>query len=287
MPRTTRAKTSTTTSQASSQPAKRGTKRKSTDESDTNAASTSAASRKRTKAAKSTASDAPQEDQRPRLTTPDLEFDYDRTQLRDPRPTPGRVRRPRLEFEEITEEFKKQFFIPQPERPKGRLNASQKAKFDEEKTLLDPSETFHDTYVCLKKGPRGQATYDSAGFRLDYKKVAETMRPQAYNKSRIVKGMEDALDRAEREEKELIECFFVKGDVPGYYQRSQVGDYAKDHISKDLGVPWHQIGSKHFRQWSQKGFEKKKYSTWWREPNEEEQKRMDKMTCGSDFRRDL
>jgi hypothetical protein len=32
---------------------------------------------------------------KPRLTTPDPEFDYDRSQLRDPRPTPGRKARPR------------------------------------------------------------------------------------------------------------------------------------------------------------------------------------------------
>ena len=35
------------------------------------------------------------EQRKPRLTTPDLEYDYDRSQLRDPRPTPGRRARPR------------------------------------------------------------------------------------------------------------------------------------------------------------------------------------------------
>lgn len=34
---------------------------------------------------------------KPRLTTPDLEFDYDRSQLRDQRPTPGRKARPRYD----------------------------------------------------------------------------------------------------------------------------------------------------------------------------------------------
>lgn len=35
------------------------------------------------------------EQPRTRLTTPDIQFDYDRSQLRDPRQTPGRGGRPR------------------------------------------------------------------------------------------------------------------------------------------------------------------------------------------------
>ncbi|KAH8161814.1 hypothetical protein CIB48_g6435 [Xylaria polymorpha] len=69
---------------------KRGAKRTSTDHDST----TESRGRKR---AKTSESAALEEELRPRLTTPDLEFDYDRSQLRDPRPTPGRTRQPRLE----------------------------------------------------------------------------------------------------------------------------------------------------------------------------------------------
>ncbi|RWA11053.1 hypothetical protein EKO27_g4045 [Xylaria grammica] len=261
---------------------KAGIKRQPADHDSTTKAE--AEGRKRAKTSKST---EPEEEQRPRLTTPDLEFDYDQSQLRDPRPTPGRVRRPRLRGGEATEEFKQQFFIPKPERPKGRLNAYQKNLLYEEQALLDPAETFHDLYVCHKRGPYGEPTYDAAGFQLDFGKVAEWKKPTAYNRSRMVKGTLRGVERQNREERELFEIFFVHGDAPDSDHGFNAKNYVKDHISKDLGVPWHQINASHAREWLQKGFQKKKFSEWWREPNNEERKRMAKMMEGASLRKDL
>ncbi|KAI3326023.1 hypothetical protein HD806DRAFT_488930 [Xylariaceae sp. AK1471] len=283
MPRTTPTDTSTSANHKRDLGSKRGAKRQSTDNNDS---APKSEVRKRARTSKSTEPEAPKEEQRPRLTTPDLEFDYDRSQLRDPRPTPGRVRRPRLEESEVTDEFKQRFFIPKPERPKGRLNAYQKDLMFKEQALLDPTKTFHDLYICHKNGPRGPPTYDSAGFRLDFNKVAEWMRPKSYSKSRVVRGMERAVDRATREQQEIFESFFVHGDEPDN-NKSMVNNYVKDHISKDLGIPWHQISPKHAREWEQKGFQKKKFSEWWQEPNEEERKRMMKMMGGASLRKDL
>ncbi|XXH01282.1 hypothetical protein Hte_007637 [Hypoxylon texense] len=226
------------------------------------------------------------EERIPRLTTPDLEFDYDRSQLRDPRPTPGRVKRPRRGKYELTEEFKRRFYIPEPPKPKGRLNSIQKDKLYTEKTLLDPSETFHDLYVCHRKGRNGSPTYDSAGFRLDWKKVDDWMKPRAYNKSSIVKGMSKALERHAREEREIYDIFFVDGKGPDY-EPTHVMNYLKDHVSKDLGVPWHQIGPKQLVEWEKRGFPKQRAEDWWREPNKIERDRMSKMLGGASLRKDV
>lgn len=62
------------------------------------------------------------EAEKPRLTTPDIEFEYDRSQLRDPRTTPGRNAKPRYDEIDILEglraEISLKFHVPKPERPK-------------------------------------------------------------------------------------------------------------------------------------------------------------------------
>ena len=216
-----------------------------------------------------------EQDPRPRLTTPDLEFDYDRSQLRDPRPTPGRVARPRLEEsdKELTEEWKSNYYIPQVPKPKGRLNAIQQDILHKQQALLDPSATFHDLYVCHKKGPSGSPTYDGAGFRLDWKKVDNSLRPRAYNKRTMINSMGRAVDKAEKDNREMNEIFFAGGKPPTHVEAHIYGHYMKDQVSKDLGVPFHQIEQKHFRDWEQKGFTKPEANNWWHEPNEEEKRR--------------
>ncbi|KAI0508732.1 hypothetical protein F5B22DRAFT_381767 [Xylaria bambusicola] len=281
MPRKAPADASTSSAKEGEPTPKRGAKRQSTDHD--SAPKVANGKRARVSDITSKEQEVSKEEQRPRLTTPDLEFDYDRSQLRDPRQTPGRVRRPRPRGSEVTEEFKQQFFIPQAERPKGRLNAYQKDQLHREQSLLDPTDVFHDLYVCHKKGPHGTPVYDSAGFQLDYRKVDEWMKPKPYNKSRIVRGMERSIERGEHEKRATYEIFFVQGDEPG---STSVMDYVKDHIAKDLNVPWHQIDSGRAREWQQKGFEKKKFSEWWREPNDEERKRMSKMIGGASLRKD-
>lgn len=227
---------------------------------------------------------------RPRLTTPDLEFDYDRSQLRDPRPTPGRVRRPRYEDLDYKgdmgkQQFRDQFCIPEPEKPKGRLNAYQKDELYSQKALLDLMATFHDLHVCYEKGPNGSPTYDSAGFQLSYSKVSNWMQPRAYNKKSIVNSMDRSLARGASETEQICRIFFTDGKVPE--DEFSMMDYIKDKISKDIGVPFRQIGPKHARQWKEMGFRPVVASEWWRKPNEGEKKRMMKMMMGASLRKDL
>jgi len=232
-------------------------------------------------------SEANGQETRPRLTTADLEFDYDRSQLRDPRQTPGRVKRPRRESMELSPEWRSQFYIPEPKKPSGRLNAAQKDMLFRERSLLDPSATFHDLYICHEKGPNGSPTYDSAGFQLDWHKVDRWMKPKPYNKKAMVKGMERAVDKAQEDNRQMHEIFFEDGKPPMGVDDCSYGHYMKDHVSKDLGIPIHQITPTHFRDWERLGFTKAKADLWWHEPNDVEKKRALKMLCGASLRKDL
>ncbi|KAI1771498.1 hypothetical protein F4818DRAFT_445188 [Hypoxylon cercidicola] len=209
-----------------------------------------------------------------------------RAQLRDPRPTPGRVKRPRRDERELPDGFKERFYIPKPDKPKGRLSASRKDELDRQESLLDPTDTFHHLYVCHHKGREGSPTYDLAGFQLDWKKVDDWMKPQPYSKSRIVKGASRAYERHAREKRGMYEIFFVDGKGPEY-EPSVVMMYLRDHVSKDLGIPWHQISPKQLVEWEKRGFPKQKAEEWWREPNEVESARIFKMLRGASLRKYL
>lgn len=230
------------------------------------------------------------ETKKQRLTSPELEFDYDRSQLRDPRPTPGRNRRPQYDDIDIPEDLKidlfKRFYVPKPEKPKGRLNAFQKDELHRQEGLLDPLASFHDLYVCHKKGREGSPSYDKAGFQYDWHKVDKWMQPQAYSKSRMMNSMDRALAKDDRDNTEICKAFFKTDVAPKATAAMDYMDHVKDHISKDLGIPWHQIGPKEAKQWAAK-FEKKDYATWWHEPNQEENKRMFKMMGGADLRKHI
>ncbi|KAK9419440.1 hypothetical protein SUNI508_07415 [Seiridium unicorne] len=221
---------------------------------------------------------------KPRLTTPDLEFDYDRSQLRDPRPTPGRVKQPRMSY--ASEEWKSQFSIPKPEKPKGRLSRAQKDELDKQERPMDPSATFHHLYVCHRKGRDGSPTYDEAGFQLDWEKVNDWFKPRPYSRSSAVRGMERRLKRDEAERRTMFDMFFVDGKAPATHD-ADVTNHMRDHVSKDLGIPWHQIGPEQLKIWREKGFEKVEADEWWRPPNDEERKRMLNMLSGASMRKNL
>jgi hypothetical protein len=158
---------------------------------------------------------------KPRLATPDLEFDYDRTQLRDPRPTPGRSARPRYGSMDIPDDLKAQLEATReipgpPPKPKGRLNNVMKNEMFVAEARQNPLKTFHDLHRCYDKGRAGSPTHDRAGFELDYDKVADWMKPQVYNKKRMVSGMERAVDRRAREE-EAIYALFFNGEAGGFW----------------------------------------------------------------------
>lgn len=240
---------------------------------------------------------------KPRLTTPDLEFDWDRSQLRDPRPTPGRKARPRyrefdleqrsdvfygprnVENREVAAHFENDFYVPKPEKPKGRLNCMQKDEMYREATMLDPRRSHHDMYVCQAKGRNGSPTYDSAGFQLDWAKVNECLKPKAYNKKSIMNIMDKALERGAAVRKGITEIFYEQGHAPGNDDESRDHlDFARDQISKDLGVPWHMVGVEEAKTWQEKGFKPVKFQEWWKKPNDVEKKRMSKMHEGCVYR---
>ncbi|KAI0483306.1 hypothetical protein GGR56DRAFT_671085 [Xylariaceae sp. FL0804] len=123
---------------------------------------------------------------------------------------------------------------------------------------------------------------------LDWKAVNEWMRPKAYNKRSAVKGMSRRIERGIREKNEMYKIFFIDGKAPDKSTDTiDVENYVKDHVSKDLGVPWHQISTKHLRDWEQKGYPKQDFHQWWRQPNDEEKKRMLNMMTGASLRKKL
>lgn len=220
----------------------------------------------------------------PRLTTPDLEFDWDRSQLKDPRPTPGRERRPRYGSFDIPAELAARR-PPSPEKPKGRLNAMQKDELFREKARRDPAATFHDLYVCYDRGPNGPPTYDTAGFRLDYDKVVDWFKPVRYNKSRMIKGMDKALARGRSLDEHTCQAFFddfeaAKEKIIGTPMRMSL---VKDTISKDLGIPYHKIDHAEIDMWEQRGYPKHKVEEFLTY-SEEDKKRDLKMMSGGKLR---
>lgn len=229
--------------------------------------------------------EAEQQQPLPRLTTPDLEFDWDRSKLKDPRPTPGRERRPRYDEFDIPAELAARR-PPPPEKPKGRLNAMQKDALYKEQARRDPAATFHDLYVCYDRGPNGPPTYDEAGFRLDYEKVVDWFKPVRYNKSRMVKGMARALARGETLDEHTLQAFFedfeqAKEKISG--KGPIMLNLIRDTISKDLGIPRHKIDHAEIDMWEQKGFKKHKVEDWMT-CSDEDRKRDLKMLKGASLR---
>ncbi|KAK7991666.1 hypothetical protein PG996_013315 [Apiospora saccharicola] len=225
--------------------------------------------------------------QRQRLRTPDLEFDYDRSQLRDPRPTPGRVRRPRREERDLTEAERERFKPPPPPKPKGRLSAFQKNELFRDSAFRDPTHPFHHLYVCHRKGRQGSPTYDAGGFQLDYDKVCKWMKPQAYNKNRMVRGMEKSLAAGKEFDSRMFHMFFEEGDEAMEKRNSIDTAFAsciKDRISKDLDIPWHKIGMKELDLWEQKGLPKEKLADWLVFSGEDKKRAM-KMLGGASLRK--
>jgi hypothetical protein len=115
------------------------------------------------------------------------------------------------------------------------------------------------------------------------------MKPVAYNKKSIVNGMERRLKKVEEERQAAYKAFFVDGKGPENDKGADtmIMDQIKDQVSKDLGVPWHQIDLKQMKRWEEKGFEKVKADEWWSRPNEVERNRFMKMLGGASLRKDL
>ncbi|KAF5602382.1 aminotriazole resistance protein [Fusarium subglutinans] len=203
---------------------------------------TDSAPEPKTKQAKTTdARPSTPDGQKPTLTEKDLEFDFDHSQIRDPRATPGRVKRPRYEERELGEDFLSKFHIP-----KHRNKHT------------DPLYSFYDLHRCHLDEASG---------------LQQEINGQWHGA---------ALKRVEDETKKIYDSFFIDGKGPeGEMGSTQVMDQIKDQVSKDLGVPWHQIDPKQLKKWEDQGFAKVDADKWWHRPNQVERDRFMKMLGGA------
>ncbi|KAF2665950.1 hypothetical protein BT63DRAFT_458315 [Microthyrium microscopicum] len=241
------------------------------------------------------------EDQaKPELTLADLEFDYDRTKMRDPRPSPGRVNRPRRGNWDMTEEFRSQFYVPIPTDPPGQLEPPQEGLSEHQQAqlksrqqcergrqtaLLDPADDDYGIRYCHEKGREGSPCYDNAGYQYDWELVDDyVMRFQpktnAARMAEMAEQAKKAMTKAEVPEQNISYnhdtmnlIFFQGGQGPKDVPPHKYDFYLKDHVSKDMGAPFHQLDMAKLERWGKMGFKKPIASDWWREPNEEEEAR--------------
>ncbi|EXM16728.1 hypothetical protein V3481_016236 [Fusarium oxysporum f. sp. vasinfectum] len=96
----------------------------------------------------------------------------------------------------------------------------------------------------------------------------------------MVNGMERHLKRVEEETKKIYVIFLADGKGPEGEEGNQV--------SKDLGVPWHQIDPKQLKKWEDQRFAEVDADKWWHRPNQVERDRFMKMLLGgASLRKDL
>lgn len=112
------------------------------------------------------------------------------------------------------------------------------------------------------------------------------MKPKPDNKKVMVRGMQKTVDRMQDDDRRMGEIFFIDGKEPTGPRDYQYEHYTKDQVSKDLGVPIHQIEPAYSREWEQKGFEKPTADEWWCEPNGEKMRAL-KMLSGGSPRKDF
>ncbi|CZT45759.1 uncharacterized protein RSE6_06101 [Rhynchosporium secalis] len=162
---------------------------------------------------------------------------------------------------------------------KVRKTAREKEEEYVKFVLENEEHPFHE------KGPNGSPTFDKSGFQLDYDKVANWMRPQAYNKARIMKGMGRAIEEGEKESRRMAELFFEKGEAPTEFRDICNGsNYWRDRVSKDLNVPWHKVGVKEFEKWDRRGFRKARKGEY-KEHSAADKKRMLRLMSGASLRK--
>ena len=144
---------------------------------------------------------------------------------------------------------------------------------------------FHELYKCYEKGPKGSQTYDEGGFQLDYHKVADWMKPKAYNKSAMVYGMERHLKRKEEEDARMMAAIFQGGKGPeegGIW----LIELLKDKVSKDLGVAFHKVTPTTVEEWAAKGYPKEDPKSYVHSTlTKEEQKRFMSLLMGTSLRK--
>lgn len=97
--------------------------------------------------------------------------------------------------------------------------------------------------------------------------------------------MERHLKRVEEETKKIYDFSFIDGKGPeGENGSPQIMRQIQDQVSKDFGLPWHQIDPKQLKKWEDQGFAKVDADKWWYRLNQVERNRFMKMLEGASLR---
>lgn len=108
---------------------------------------------------------------------------------------------------------------------------------------MGPKDDMFET--MSKQGPNGPPIYDELGFELDYKRC--TGGPSS--KDAMLDASERVMDRMERETAAKVR---VTGMKKAAFE--DIEDAWDDRVSRDLGIPFHMVGSKQYQEWKRKGF---------------------------------
>ncbi|KAL9624964.1 MAG: hypothetical protein Q9160_001011 [Pyrenula sp. 1 TL-2023] len=108
---------------------------------------------------------------------------------------------------------------------------------------MGPKDDCFET--MMKRGANGPPIYDELGFELDYKRC--TGGPSS--KDAMLDASERAIERMQREATIKARATGIKKD-----DFSDIEDAWDDRVSRDLGVPFHMVGSNQYKEWKRKGF---------------------------------
>ncbi|KAF9640058.1 hypothetical protein BFW01_g11864 [Lasiodiplodia theobromae] len=173
-----------------------------------------------------------------------------------------------------------------PPKKIGRRKNPERVKWEEERPLKDQNHRWHDLHLCYQRGPSEQPpTYDSAGYQLDYEKVANWMKPTRRGKRPSWQKESQRIEDHQRVQERVREIFFEPGAAPPKGKVSPAMQWTwVDRVSKDLGVPFHQVGLEEFEEWEKRGFEKAKEGDYGKF-SEEQNERMLRIASGSAMRK--
>ncbi|KAL9615928.1 MAG: hypothetical protein Q9160_009140 [Pyrenula sp. 1 TL-2023] len=103
----------------------------------------------------------------------------------------------------------------------------------------------HPCEAMVKRGPRGPPVYDEMGFELDYERCTGGPR----SKQAILNACDRSLERSEKARNIKSRVIGVKVDDSPMMEQAW-----NDRVSKDLGIPFHEVGPEQFEKWQEKGF---------------------------------
>lgn len=124
-----------------------------------------------------------------------------------------------------------------------------------------------------RRGPRGAPVYDEQGFEVDYDKAC-THHAARYRPS--LGKVEKQMDKWEREEKRMKEIMGCEEALRGQF---------KDKVSRDLGIPFHDIEPEDWEEWKRRGFKLEPGEFESVKDDEEERERLSNLACGSAHRK--